>query len=577
MVLSAGFHSRLGPGSIFTSFVLCSLLAIFAALGVFAVLPDRLLRGAAVWRAEIMGGLWALCGVLAIVGSACKLEGELSWFPVFGLDGPALPMLVLLAFAGGVAGSGAAALACVFVGMGFLALSPLVFGLLTGTALVLLAAGGWRSVCLPFAVLPACIPADSPFCVPLLCLTVLLMGWAVSVQKGPTAVLPGMVGLFLLGRLLAEVGELSVLPQVMLVASGCLVAATGTLQAMRDKGLARIASGLCAAWYGILVVAVALALVSSFGGMETFRMAIILGMGAPMLALIGLLWLAQWQQAEPKRRIASLSGHVLVAGLLMLFSIMPPFGGFAVLWSLLVGAYDAIAVAQPVGALTIMLLLALLGSIMVLMGAGLLRAGAALLFPSTVFQPNQAPVAAEFVWPSWICAGAAMLLVLLPGLWLSLADHLVVGPVVPPLKWSRIATIWLEGGGASFTPVFTFLALGAALAAAAMLVRLLGFLPFGRVIKPVPVWRQGAPIIQPAEGRTVSYEGAAPLWPACMALFGLVAETRKDKRLARRSRVALRYGRRWLFRGAEWCETQGLVLILLLLGGGLLVGLFVGK
>lgn len=75
MVLSAGFHSRLGPGSIFTSFVLCSLLAIFAALGVFAVLPDRLLRGAAVWRAEIMGGLWALSGVLAIVGAACKLEG----------------------------------------------------------------------------------------------------------------------------------------------------------------------------------------------------------------------------------------------------------------------------------------------------------------------------------------------------------------------------------------------------------------------------------------------------------------------------------------------------------------------
>lgn len=59
--------------------------------------------------------------------------------------------------------------------------------------------------------------------------------------------------------------------------------------------------------------------------------------------------------------------------------------------------------------------------------------------------------------------------------------------------------------------------------------------------------------------------------------FGLATETRKDRRLARRGRVALRYGRRWLFRGAEWCETQGLVLILLLLGGGLLVGLFVGK
>jgi hypothetical protein len=41
--------------------------------------------------------------------------------------------------------------------------------------------------------------------------------------------------------------------------------------------------------------------------------------------------------------------------------------------------------------------------------------------------------------------------------------------------------------------------------------------------------------------------------------------------------VLSRYGRRWLFRGVAWSESHGMVLLVLLLGAGLLLGLFFGS
>ena len=60
-----------------------------------------------------------------------------------------LPMLVLLAFTGVMISRGRRGMACVLTGLAFLALSPLVFGLLAGTALVMLADRGRQGVCLP--------------------------------------------------------------------------------------------------------------------------------------------------------------------------------------------------------------------------------------------------------------------------------------------------------------------------------------------------------------------------------------------------------------------------------------------
>lgn len=87
----------MGLGSILLSSVLCGLLLVLVALGAVAALPDKILRGMAFWRTEILAVLWAIAGVTALTGAAFRVEGELGWFPVFGADGPSLPMLAILA------------------------------------------------------------------------------------------------------------------------------------------------------------------------------------------------------------------------------------------------------------------------------------------------------------------------------------------------------------------------------------------------------------------------------------------------------------------------------------------------
>ena len=176
-------------------------MLVLCALGLLSVLAGKLPASVAYWRTDIQGGLWGVLALLALVGAVFRLEGELAWLPIFGVDGPAWPMVLVLAFAGGCARSDRAVLACVLSGFGFLAISPLVFGLLAGTALALLAGRGWRAFCLPFAVLPACIPADSPLSAPPLSLSLLPPRWASSLQRAPLAVAPACPRAFLLGRI----------------------------------------------------------------------------------------------------------------------------------------------------------------------------------------------------------------------------------------------------------------------------------------------------------------------------------------------------------------------------------------
>lgn len=582
MVLSAGLmFTVLGPGSILLSSVLCGLLLVLVALGVFAVLPARSLRGVAFWRAEILAGLWVLAGGVALVGASFRVEGELGWFPVFGADGPSLPMLAILACVGALVGKGRAGVACVLACLGVLALSPLVFGLFTGTALVLLAGYGKRGLCLPFAVLPACIPADSALSVPLLGVMVLLVGWAVSVQKGPLAVLPACIGLFLLGRLLAEVGELPLFSQGVLLLCGGVVACAGLAQAMRSQQTVALASGLMAGWYGMLVLALVLALSSPLGGADTFRTTVILGMGAPVVALAGVLWAARQWENNHGAGLSSLSARCLLGVVLAQCSVLPPCGGFSVLWAALAGGNYSVEATQPVMALLAVVLVVFFVALGVVFSAGLLRL-ALLFLPVKAPHADSAPT---MVMPLWGCAVLASVMAFLPGIWLFVADHLVVGPPLQPLTWQDVTTVHFAGHIARLTPLLVLLGLALAVAGAGLLVRLFGFVPFTRAGRKVPVWRQGAPVCDMEAPQVLAGADALPLWAAWSGFLSTPEATtflRKPAAmqggaLLRRGMVLWRYARRCLFVAVGWCEAQGMVLILLLMGVGLLAGLFVGK
>ncbi|MFT9253007.1 hypothetical protein [Acetobacter okinawensis] len=576
----------LGPGSILLSIILCGLLLVLVWLGVFAVVPNALLRGVAFWRAEILVGLWVLAGGLALGGASFRVEGELGWFPVFGADGPSLPMLAILACVGALVGRGRAGVACVLACLGVLALSPLVFGLFTGTALVLLCGRGKRGLCLPFAVLPACIPADSALSVPLLGVMVLLIGWAVCVQRGPLAVLPACIGLFLLGRLLAEVGELPLFSQAVLLLCGGVVACAGLAQAMRSQQGMALVAGLAACWYGMLVFALVLALASPLGGADTFRTTVILGMGAPVVALLGLLWVAQKQEAGGAAGLMSTTrSRWLLWGLLAQCSILPPCGGFAVLWTALAGGEYSVEATQPVMALLAVVLMVFFVALVGMFNAGLVRAG--LMFLPAQGQGAGTPSA--MVLPLWVCALLSCVLAFLPGIWLFVADHLVVGPPLPPATWQDMLAVHFAGHTASLTPLLVLVGVGLALLVTGVLVRLFGFVPMAPVARQVAPWRQGAPLceqdvatpVAQAERHTVV--DALPLWSAWRGFFSTPAAVTalrgrgQGSALFRRGTVLWRYGRRSLFVAVGWCEAQGMVLILLLMGAGLLAGLFVGK
>ncbi|WP_415421613.1 hypothetical protein [Acetobacter fabarum] len=577
----------MGLGSILLSSVLCGLLLVLVALGAVAALPDKILRGMAFWRTEILAVLWAIAGVTALTGAAFRVEGELGWFPVFGADGPSLPMLAILACVGALVGRGRAGVACVLACLGVLALSPLVFGLFTGTALVLLAGHGKRGLCLPFAVLPACIPADSTLSVPLLGVMVLLVGWAIAVQRGPLGVLPACIGLFLLGRLLAEVGELPLLSQGVLLACGGVVACAGLAQAMRGQQATALVAGLAACWYGMLVLALVLALSSPLGGADTFRTTVVLGMGAPVVALLGMLWVAQRSDAGEGGILHTRAARCLLGVVLAQCSVLPPCGGFAVLWAALAGGSYSVEATQPVMALLAVILVVFFVALGVMLSAALVRAGLLLLSAPQ----GKADAPAAMVLPLWVCAVLSSVLAFVPGTWLFVADHLVVGPPLLPITWQDMTTVHFAGHAARLTPLLVLLGLALVLLATALLVRLFGFMPFAPALRQVTAWRQGAPVYEIPPDRNGSAPvaeggsggGVLPLWPAWLGFFTTPADVTALRVpwargiLPRRGKIFWRYARRCLFVAISWCEAQGMVLILLLMGAGLLAGLFVGK
>ncbi|MDE7546544.1 hypothetical protein PY793_00910 [Acetobacter fabarum] len=557
------------------------------ALGAVAALPDNVLRGMAFWRTEILVALWGIAGVTALTGAAFRVEGEFGWFPVFGADGPSLPMLAILACVGGLVGRGRAGVACVLACLGVLALSPLVFGLFTGTALVLLAGQGKRGLCLPFAVLPACIPADSSLSVPLLGVMVLLVGWAIAVQRGPLGVLPACIGLFLLGRLLAEVGELPLLSQGVLLVCGGVVACAGLAQAMRGQQATALVAGVAACWYGMLVLALVLALSSPLGGADTFRTTVVLGMGAPAVALLGVLWVVQRSEASRSGIFHTPTVRCLLGVVLAQCSVLPPCGGFSVLWAALAGGSYSVEATQPVVALLAVMLVVFFVTLGVVLSAALVRVGL-LLLSAPQDMPDTPPA---MVLPLWVCAVLSSILAFLPGIWLFVADHLVVGPPLPPVTWQDMTTVHFAGHAARLTPLLVLLGLALVLLATGLLVRMFGFMPFVPAPRQVAAWRQGAPVYEMLPDRNdpaPAVEGChgggmLPLWSAWCGFFTTPAAVPVLRIpgaggiLSRRGKIFWRYARRCLFVGISWCEAQGMILILLLMGVGLLAGLFVGK
>ena len=564
---------------------------LFVVAGVLAVLPERLLRQCAPWRSEILAGVWCCLGLLALVGAVCRLEGGVSRFPVFGMDGPALPMLVLLAFTGGMMGVGLRGLACALTGLAFLALSPLVFGLLAGTALVLLADRGRQGVCLPFAVIPACIPADSPLSPPSLCLMVLLLGWAVSSQKGPEAVLPAGIGLFLLGRLLAEVGILPPVQQGLLIVSGGAVALWGAVQAVRSPAASGILSGVASAGYGGLVVMLTLALAAPVKGGELFRTATLLATGTPFLALLAALWLSRQDGGlfTPQSAVAQARGNRVALGLsLLLLSAVPPLGGFSVFWCLLSAGEVAAANTHPAQALCLLLVLVGAACVMALGMIGLLRVGLAAFVQQSPAQQDHVQAAdapslsSVLLLPAWLCVGCAALITMVPGGWLALVDNLFAGDTPRDFAWHTLAHVQFAGSDISLTPVFSVLALLACVAGAGALGRVFGVFPLRQAVSGAAQWREGAPIPQRDEGAEPASPSGADasvpvVWTAFGVLLGAGGQKPSDWPVVEKTGAGARYLQAVLFRTVACCEAQGMVLILLFLGAGLLLGLFAAK
>lgn len=543
------------------------------------------------WRSEMLTGLWGLTGLLAVSGTVLHIEGELAWCPVFGMDGPVLPMIVLLAFVGGVSGSGHSGMACVLSGLAFLALSPLVFGLLAGTALVLLVRREWIGVCLPMAIIPASVPVDSPLFTPALCIMVLLLGKAIAVQNGPSALLPGSIGLFLLGRLLTESGVLHPVCQIFLFVCGSAVAVMGCVQALsKSSSAASLVSGLVTSGFGALVVVLVLAFGTTLGGAEQFRAAVLLASGAPFLSFLSLLWLCQNTSGELAIAEESTSlyvplllrrreAYILLAGALLMVSGLPPLGNFSVLWCLVGAAQQAARAVRPIQAFAVIALLVIVVCVMILGILSLLRLALAVVRSDSVPEErSEADSASVFAFiPAVVCLFVAAAIAVLPGIWLVFSDHFLAGAAERPFYWSKSITIWFLSTPVSFTPLYCVMTL---------LLCAGGLLVFGAVFKvcPFPMthykdafWQQGAPFEQMREkllqrGVPSDSQFQQTLW-VFMGLQNCNVSVRSGWKKCIETGLPLY---RLLLKGSAWCETQGTVLILFFLGAGLFFELFAG-
>ena len=561
---------------------------MLGGLGGLSVLTGVPLTSVDHRRTDIQCGLWGLVALLAFLGDFFQCQGGVTWIPIFGVDGLAWSLLLVLAFAGGLLCSEREILACVLLGLGFLVSSPLVFGLLAGTALALLPAKDWKALCLPFAVLPACIPVDNPLSVFLLCLTILQTGWTIIDQQGASVVVPVCTGVFLLSRILVEYGHLPFVIQIaLLTCCGC-VAVRGCCLVFYANDLEKIMRGVVMAWYGCVVSDLLLTLISTLEGSDIFGIALQLGLGPCFLGLLVVLAVVHRQEIGlfiPFKRL--LVGLGVFQG-----SLMPPSGGFMMVWSTLEAVYLSMSSLKPASAFVLLLLTTFQCVVFVGMMLGLLRVVLALLCPYEK-EIHVEKGAYGTTLSLWGCMGGALFFLLLPKLWLFLTHALVSGPAVfPSLSWNKGLFVLAIPESTNFlVPIGVLMVMGVVLGGVFQLMRLLGVSLWTREARIVPVWKQAMPFVEGVDVYRTKTENVvrrelvlpinatASLGGGRFWVLGGGYMSYRDRLLVRcyrRSLKVLRSIKRIACYCGLRCNQQGVAWVLLLLGTGLVIGLFVG-
>ncbi|OAG76409.1 hypothetical protein Amal_02182 [Acetobacter malorum] len=159
-------------------------------------------------------------------------------------------------------------------------------------------------------------------------------------------------------------------------------------------------------------------------------------------------------------------------------------------------------------------------------------------------------------------------------------DHLFAGDTPRDFAWKTLVRVQFAGSDITLTPVLSVLALTVCVVGAGLLGKAFGVFPLRPAVPGAAAWREGAPVVQqddavpPAPAAEVSMP---VVWTAFGVLLGAVGQKPSDWPVVEKTGAGARYLQAVLFRTVAWCEAQGMVLILLFLGAGLLLGLFAAK
>ncbi|WP_323159097.1 hypothetical protein, partial [Pseudomonas viridiflava] len=90
-----------------------------------------------------------------------------------------------------------------------------------------------------------------------------------------------------------------------------------------------------------------------------------------VVALLGMLWVAQRNDAGEGGVLQTRAARRLLGVVLAQCSVLPPCGGFALLWAALAGGSYSVEATQPVMALLAVMLVAFFVALGVLLSAAL--------------------------------------------------------------------------------------------------------------------------------------------------------------------------------------------------------------
>ncbi|WP_244959764.1 hypothetical protein [Gluconacetobacter azotocaptans] len=372
------------------------------------------------------------------------------------------------------------------------------------------AMGGWR-----LAILPA----------PVLLFAALLMGLSPRPLSGARRVRPAgagelagfVLGCCLLVRMLVDwpAGRIGASWGMGIGGIGLLLAMAGGGRALTARDAPRVLAGMLAAWGGVAMLLVGLAVVGRADDLPLLalgaaRTLFLLPAGAGMAVLAAILVTSGiTREAGPLvlARVGGLAALMPRAGATLALALaiacaLPPLAGFAVLW-LLVQSLLALPRADGLAG-EIPSLLALCGGGIVsglLLLAGV-RMGAILLLgrPRTPRCAAAADLSPARLGAALSCLGVAGAVSVLPGLWLwltraagwqvaALGGAVPLGAAVPDGARPSPLSLSAAGGTGTFYPAGIVLLFGLCGGVVLMLSRLGGALP----ARPTVAWTEGAP------------------------------------------------------------------------------------